>query len=99
MDEVLLWVGVDAGEGFHWAVVLDARGGEILLSRRVENEEADLASLVDELAGFGGQPTWAVDQPGGTAALLLALLFERGHKVLYVPGIAVDRARDGMRGE
>src|SRR5215218_7575277 len=65
------WVGVDVGKEFHWAVVVDAEG-EILLSRRVENEEADVSALVEEvLAVSGGEPCWAVDQPGGGAALLL----------------------------
>jgi hypothetical protein len=40
-----------------------------------------------------------VDQPGGGAALLLALLWERNQRVLYVPGLSVDRARDVYRGE
>jgi Transposase len=40
-----------------------------------------------------------VDQPGGSAALLLALLWERNQRVLYVPGLTVDRARDTYRGE
>jgi hypothetical protein len=30
---------------------------------------------------------------------LLALLWERDQKVLYVPGLTVDRARDAYRGE
>ena len=42
---------------------------------------------------------WAVDQPGGSAALLLALLWERNQRILYVPGLSVDRARDTYRGE
>jgi len=42
---------------------------------------------------------WAVDQPGGGAALLLALLWERNQRVLYVPGLTVDRARDAYLGE
>src|SRR5215207_2850853 len=93
------WVGVDVGKEFHWAVVVDAEG-EILLSRRVENEEADLSALVEEvLAVSGGEPCWAVDQPGGGAALLLALLWGGDQRVLYIPGLAVDRARDGFRGE
>ena len=92
------WVGVDAGKAFHWSVVVDGEG-EVLLSRRVENEEADLSDLVDEALGLGLEPAWAVDQVGGGAALLLALLWERGQRVVHVPGIAVDRARDGMRGE
>jgi hypothetical protein len=30
---------------------------------------------------------------------LLALLWERGQRVVYVPGLTVDRARDAYRGE
>ncbi len=41
------WVGVDAGKGFHWAHVLDASGRQ-LLSRKVENDEADILRLVNE---------------------------------------------------
>ena len=94
-----VWVGVDAGKGFHWAVALGAEG-EVLLSRRVENDEEDLSALLDEVLCFGlDEILWATDQPGGSAALLLALLWERGQRVLYVPGIAVDRARDAHRGE
>jgi len=92
------WAGVDVGKGFHWAHVVDARGTE-LLSRRVENDEADLLALIDEALSLAGEVAWAVDQPGGGAALLLALLWERGQGVCYVPGLSVDRARDGYRGE
>ena len=41
------WAGVDAGKEFHWAYVLDASGRQ-LLSRKVENDEADLSTLIDE---------------------------------------------------
>src|SRR3712207_3143170 len=93
-----VWAGVDAGKGFHWAHVLDASGKQ-LLSRKVEIEEADIARLIDEALSFAEEVVWAVDQPGGSAALLLALLWERDQKVLYVPGLTVDRARDVYRGE
>jgi transposase len=96
MDRV--WAGIDAGKGAHWAHVLDASGTEIF-SRRVENEEADLLALIDEVLALAGEAVWAVDQPGGSAALLLALLWEREQKVLYLPGLAVDRARDAYPGE
>ena len=92
------WVGVDAGKEFHWAHVLDASGKE-LLSRKVENDEADILRLIDEALSFAEEIVWAVDQPGGGAALLLALLWEHDQRVLYVPGLTVDRARDAYRGE
>jgi Transposase len=90
------WVGVDAGKEFHWAHVLDASGTE-LLSRKVENDEADLGRLIDETLSLAERIVWAVDQPGGSAALLLALLWERKQRVFYVPGLSVDRARDTYR--
>jgi transposase len=92
------WAGVDVGKGFHWAHVVDASGTK-LLSRKVGNDEAELLGLLDEVLSLAGKIVWAIDQPGGGAALLLALLWEREQRVIYVPGLAVDRARDGYRGE
>jgi transposase len=92
------WAGVDAGKEFHWAHVLDASGRE-LLSRKVENDEAGLSKLIEDALLLAEEVVWAVDQPGGGATLLLALLWERNQKVLYVPGLTVDRARDAYRGE
>ena len=92
------WAGVDAGKEFHWACVLDASGRE-LLSRKVENDEADILKLIDDALLLAEEVVWAVDQPGGGAALLLALLWERNQRVLYIPGLTVDRARDAYRGE
>ena len=92
------WAGVDAGKEFHRAHVLDASGKE-LLSRKVQNDEDDLHKLIDEALSLAEEVIWAVDQPGDGAALLLALLWERNQRVLYVPGLSVDRARDAYRGE
>ena len=92
------WAGVDAGKEFHWACVLDASGRE-LFSRKVENDEADILKLIDEALLVAEEIIWALDQPGGSAALLLALLWERDQRVFYVPGLSVDRARDAYRGE
>jgi transposase len=96
MDKV--WAGIDAGKEFHWAHVLDASGTQ-LLSRRVENDEAELVALIEEILSLAEVVVWAIDQPGGSAALLLALLWERGQRVIYVPGLTLDRARDAYRGE
>lgn len=98
MDNEKLWVGIDAGKEAHWAHVLDASGKEIL-SRKVENDEADLAGLIEEVLALCEEAVWAVDQPGGSAALLLALLWERDQRVLYLPGLAVERTRDAYPGE
>jgi len=93
-----VWVGIDAGKEVHWAHALDASGTKIL-SRRIENDEADLSGLIDEVLALSEEPLWAVDQPGGTSALLLALLWERDQRVLYLPGLAVERAREAYPGE
>jgi transposase len=90
--------GSSTSKEFHWAHVLDASGRE-LLSRKVENDEADILKLIDEALSLAKEIVWAVDQPGGGAALLLALLWERNLRVLYIPGLTVDRARDTYRGE
>jgi transposase len=92
------WLGLDEGKVSHWAHMLDAFGAE-LLSRKVENDEADLSKLINDALLLAEEVVWAVDQPGGGAALLLALLWERNQRVLYVPGLTVDRARDAYRGE
>jgi transposase len=96
MDEA--WAGVDAGKEFHWSHVLDASGTE-LLSRKVQNDEADILRLIDDPLSLAEEVLWAIDQSGGGAALLLALLWERDQRVLYVPGLSADRARDTYRGE
>src|ERR687883_380588 len=92
------WVGIDVGKEFHWVHVLDISGRE-LLSRKIENDEADISKFIDKALSLAEEVLWAVDQPGGSVALLLALLWERDQRVLYVPGLTVDRARDTYRGE
>jgi transposase len=93
-----VWVGIDVGKEFHWVHVLDASGRE-LLSRRLENDEAQISELIDKALSSAEEVLWAVDQPGGSAVLLLALLWERDQRVLYVPGLTVNRASDTYRGE
>ena len=52
------WLGVDAGKEFHWAHMLDASGQQ-LLSRKVENDEADISALIDEALSFAEEVDWA----------------------------------------
>lgn len=90
--------GLDAGKEFHWLAVLEESGGT-LLSRRVENEQEDVERAIEQVEALGDERVWAVDIPGGVASLALALLWDRGEKVLYLPGITVDRSRATYRGE
>jgi hypothetical protein len=74
------WTGVDVGKEFHWAHLLDDSGTEIL-SRRVENDEADISDLISEVSSSASEVVWAVDQSLGGAALLLALLWDTDQRV------------------
>jgi transposase len=92
------YVGIDVGKEQHWAVAIDAEGGE-LLSRRVANDEADLRRLFCQVEGLGCEVLWALDMANGPAALALALLAERGAAVVYLPGHAVKASRRAFAGE
>ena len=94
------WIGFDVGKAFHWVCVLDEEG-EVILSRRVEASEHDLEACCEEIATFGNRDERlvAIDILGGPATLLEAVLFDRGERVFHLPGMAVNRARDGYRGE
>ncbi|MER6076650.1 IS110 family transposase, partial [Streptomyces sp. NPDC001817] len=71
-----------------------------LLSRRVANDEPALLELIRDVLDIadGGDVTWAMDMTGGEPALLIELLAGHGQKILYIPGIAVNRATDSYRG-
>ena len=88
------WVGVDAGKGQHWALVIDVEG-RILRSRPVANDQTAISELLAEVSGLADELVWAVDLSNGCTALLLALLWANHQQVVYVPGRAVNRAADG----
>src|SRR5215217_8402933 len=92
------WVGIDAGNGHHHVVLID-RDGRQLLSRRVDNDELALTGLIETVRGRVMEQTWAIDLADGAAALVIGLLLHRGQRVVYLPGIAVNRASAGYRGE
>jgi transposase len=94
-----IWAGTDCGKTHHHCLVIDAEGGT-LLSRRVANDEPELLKLLGDVLDLAGgdQVTWALDMTGGEPALLIALLVNHGQKLVYVPGIAVNRATDSYRG-
>jgi hypothetical protein len=47
------------GKEFHWVHVLDASGKE-LLSRKLENDEADISKLIDKALCLAEEVLWAV---------------------------------------
>lgn len=92
------WIGFDVGKSFHWVCAIND-DGEVVLSRRVEAIEQDLQTCLEEIANLGGERTFGVDLLGGPATLLEAVLLGGGERVFHLPGTAVNRARDGYRGE
>jgi transposase len=96
-SEMQVSVGIDVAKEFHWATAVDERGGE-LLSRRVDNEPAQIQALLGELERLDGVVTVGIDVVGGIASLLQAMLAEAGFRLVHVPGLAVNRARQGTTG-
>ncbi|HET6357112.1 IS110 family transposase [Streptomyces sp.] len=92
-----IWAGTDIGKTHHHCVVLDAEGKR-LLSRRVPNDEPDLLALLAEVLALDEDVVWAVDVADGMAALLIHLLLNHGQQLVYIPGLAVNRAAAGYRG-
>ena len=93
------YVGFDVGKDAHWACMLDGEG-EVLLSRRVEATEEALEAFCSDIAELGvtDERVVGIDLTGGAASLLEAVLLGRGEKVRYVPGTAVNKAREAYAG-
>ncbi|WP_103531401.1 IS110 family transposase [Streptomyces sp. SM11] len=92
-----IWAGVDIGKTRHHCVVLDAEGKR-LLSRRVLNDEPELPALLADVLAIDEDAVWAVDVADGMAALLISVLLNHSQQLLYIPGLAVNRASAGYRG-
>lgn len=93
-----VWAGFDAGKHHHHLVVIDSEGQRVL-SRRVANEESELRDTIDTVLALGVPVTWAIDLANGPAALVITLLLTNEQRVVFLPGIAVNRASAGYRGE
>lgn len=92
------WAGIDAGKDHHHVVVIDSEGRR-LLSRRVLNGESELIEIIDAALARAATVSWAIDLADGPAALIITLLLERGQRLVFLPGIAVNRASGAYRGE
>jgi hypothetical protein len=93
-------VGVDVAKDFHWVRGIDRRAGEVVFSGRVDNTAPALAAFVEQLETLRarGPLTVGIDVVGGIASVLCAMLLEAGIEVVHVPGLAVNRAREGTSG-
>lgn len=94
-------VGLDIAKEFHWVCIVDGASGEALASHRVDNEPEALDRLVAEIAAAvaeRGPARVGMDVVGGIAALAACVLHEAGLPLVHVPGLAVNRARQGTTG-
>ncbi|MFD9269565.1 IS110 family transposase [Streptomyces goshikiensis] len=94
---VQIWAGTDIGKTHHHCVVLDAEGKR-LMSRRVLNDEPELLVLLGDVLALAEDVVWAVDVADGMAALWINVLLNHRQRLVYIPGLAVNRASAGYRG-
>jgi transposase len=92
-----LSVGIDIAKDVHWVTALDAQGA-IQLDRSLQNSPAAIAQLIDELTAIAGSVRIGLDVIGGIAGLAQAMFAQAGIALFHVPGLAVNRARQGSVG-
>jgi transposase len=90
-------VGIDIAKEAHWVTAVDA-DGVVRIDRKLANTPAAIASVIDELKQLGGTVRIGLDVVGGIAGLAEAMLAEAGFALVHVPGLAVNRARQGTTG-
>jgi len=91
------FVGIDIAKEVHWVCAIDVAGA-VLLNRKLLNTPEDLLRLTDELRQLAAPVRIGIDVLGGIAALAQAVLLDAGLAVVHVPGLAVNRARQGTVG-
>ncbi|MFB9593738.1 IS110 family transposase [Streptomyces racemochromogenes] len=94
-----IWAGTDCGKTHHHCLVMDDEG-RVLLSRRVANDEPEILRVIGDVLALADGDTvmWSMDMTGGEPGLLIALLLNHGQELVYLPGIAVNRASDSYCG-
>jgi transposase len=93
-----IWVGIDVGKASHHACAVDETG-KVVFSQQTANGQAAIEALIARAGKAGGEVSWALDMTSGTAGLLLALLWQTGQPVRYVPGRLVNRMAGAFAGE
>jgi len=92
-----IFAGIDIAKEVHWVCAVDAQS-RVLLDRKLLNKPTDLDQLVSELNAMGEPVRIGIDVLGGIAGLAQAVLLEAGFELVHVPGLAVNRARQGTVG-
>lgn len=90
-------VGIDIAKEVHWVTAIDA-DGVVRIDRKLANTPPEIAQLAVELQALGGTVHIGLDVIGGIAGLAEAMLAEAGFELVHVPGLAVNRARQGTTG-
>lgn len=90
-------VGIDIAKEIHWVTAISP-DGVVLIDHRLPNTPTAMAELVDGLAALGGTVRVGLDVVGGIAGLAEAMLADAGFGLVHVPGLAVNRARQGTVG-
>lgn len=93
--QVGAWIGVDVGKTHHWVCAVDATGAK-LLSRKVLNDEAQIAEVITAVNELATHQVWAIDILGTPSALLLALLTQTRQDVRYASGRVVAAIERGL---
>lgn len=87
-----VFIGVDVGKSTHHAVALD-RDGNILVDRKLPNDEHALRDVIAELRPMGSM-LLVVDQASDVGSLPVAVARDEGVLVSYLPGLAMRRIAD-----
>jgi transposase len=90
-------VGIDIAKEVHWVTAIDDYG-EIRLDHRLDNTPAAIEALIGELRALEGEVVIGLDMVGGIAGLAAAMLAAADFRLVHVPGLAVNRARQGTTG-
>ena len=90
-------VGIDVAKTAHWVTAIDD-AGTVLIDRSVANEPDAIEELIAELRSLEGELTIGLDVVGGIAGLAEAMLAAASFRLVHVPGLAVNRARQGTTG-
>jgi transposase len=94
-------VGIDVAKQTHWVEIKLSADGTVLVSRPVDNSPAEISELIEEIRGLEavhGPARVGIDMLGGVATLLEVMLLDAGMDTVHVPGLAVNRARQGTVG-